>query len=310
MIAASMFLFASCGTDVEDTTGNITYSALNFVTPMNGEGDPFFVESNYAFYFNFSQAKTSVAVNGLKLNNVDYNFTTDTIAYNQYYVQTTQGVGMYNEIKGAKANVNKDKLLPLGAFNCEITGLFYWNTTVIPGFDSPKLQNGDGSMLVMQYNIGNEYTVRTVQPDEFFSGTTVTTINMGGTMSQFENKEAGYRVKLNKDYKTADVIIYNARFAEQMPKLTAVVLRGLDVKFEDGNYYIEGKDIIPQVPESGALTDYTNYPFNNFELTFTDHKLTCAYISYNVSVKMGDRSVPAYGNVNDASYLLKVTNAQ
>lgn len=315
MIALSMLSMASCNTDVSDTTATVGYVGINLVTPLDGTSEPFITEANYRFFFNLTKGVTSVAMDGLKIDNADNSFSTDTVPFTQYYVHTDLGDGILDRITGAKGNFNKDASLPLSGFNCDLTGLFYWNNTIIPGIENPAWMSSDPTMLVMQYKVGNEYLIKTLQQDAFYCGTTKTTV--GGTQS-FENKEMTYRVKFNKGYKTVDVIIYNAKFSEKAPSLTAVVLKNLDVTFETdtfgpGTYTISGTDIIPYVPDGGALTEYKNYPFKNFRMEFKNDALTESVISYNVELhiqKDGKEIVmPAEGSVLDASYLIKAKNA-
>lgn len=308
IVAVSMLAMTSCNTDVDDSTSSMAYATLNYVTPIDGQSTPFITDAAYKYFFNLSKGRASVAMDGLSIDNVKYSFSTDTVPFSQTAYQVNNSIAFVNRITNVKGDVNKDSLLPLSSFNCEMTGLFYWPRNVIPGIDAPTILSNDGTMIIMQYNIGREYNIKTVQPDAFFCGTTHTTVSGA---QPFESNDMAYRVKLNKGFKTADIIIYNAKFSDKMPKpLTAVVLKDLNIKFGSGTYSIEGTDIIPFVPESGALTEYKNYPFERFSLVITDGALTQANISYKVNLhleKDGQEVVlPAEGYVNGASYLIKV----
>lgn len=305
--ALSMLTMASCDTSVNDSTTSVSYATLNYVTPLDGQSAPFITDAAYRYFFNLSKGRASVAMDGLSIDNVKYSFSTDTVPFTQTAYQVNNSIAFVNRITGVKGNVNKDSLLPVSDFNCEMTGLFYWYRNVIPGIDTPSLLSNDGTMIIMQYNIGQEYSVKTLQPDAFFCGTTHTSVQGA---EPFESTDMAYRVKFNKGFKTVDVIIYNAKFSDKAPSLSAVVLKNLDVKFRSGTYSIEGTNIIPFVPESGALTEYKNYPFERFSLDIKDNALTQATISYKVNLHLerdGQEVVlPAEGYVNDASYLIKI----
>lgn len=305
--AVSMFAMTSCNTDVDDTTTTMSYATLNYVTPLDGQSTPFITDAAYKYFFNLSQGKASVAMDGLSIDNIKYSFSTDTVPFMQEAYQVNNSFTIVNKISGVKGNVNRDATLPISDFNCDLTGLFYWPRNVIPGIDAPTILSNDGTMIIMQYNIGSEYSVKTVQPDAFFCGTTHTMVSGA---QPFETSDMAYRVKFNKGFKTVDIIIYNAKFSDKAPSLSAVVLKDLSVKFDSGTYSIEGANIVPFVPDGGALTEYKDYPFERFSLIITDNALTQANISYKVNLHLNrdgqEVVLPAEGYVNGASYLIKV----
>ncbi|MDE6772583.1 MAG: hypothetical protein K2J49_08275 [Muribaculaceae bacterium] len=294
-MAVAMLSMTSCNTDVDDTVATVGYATLNLVSPA--EGESYITDALYKFYFNQTKQVSSIAMDGLKINNTNYAFSTDTVKYTQYYVQTESGIGAYNEIKNATGYVNKDLSLPVRNLNCQVTSLYYWRFTNIPGVENPVYSSSDPSMVIMQYDMGDDYNVKTVQPDAFYCGTTRTTIS--GT-SPYETTEMTYRLKINKGYKTADMIIYNAKFAEAMPlPLTAVVLKDLPIKFERGSYSIEATNVVPKISEAGQLIDNDKYTFDTFRMFFTNIELTGADISYKVAGRFE-------GEVTDASYVVKI----
>lgn len=311
--ALSMLATTSCDTDVDDTTTTLNYDqVLNYVTPLDGQTTPFITDAKYSYFFNLSKGTASVTMDGLSIDNVKYSFSTDTVGFTQYsYALSGSGYSFINRIPGVKGNVNRDAMLPVSGFNCDMVGagLYYWKWDTVLGIDNPTLSS-DGTMIVMKYNIGNEYSIKTVQPDAFFCGTTNTYVGAG--QQAFESTSIMYRVKLNKDkgYKTADVIIYNAKFSENAPALTAVVLEDLEVKFSAGTYTIEGADLIPKCPDGAVLLEQPNYPFEQFSMDIYGEDLTQAVINYKVNLNIEREgqvmTMDAVGNVSDASYLVKI----
>ena len=92
-----------------------------------------------------------------------------------------------------------------------------------------------------------------------------------------------YRVLIDLEKKTADIIIYNAKFAAAAPPLKAILLKGLKVTWGKGSYSIEGENLIPSVPEGGTWQENPRYVFNKFAFNTNGKTMTDANMSYLVA---------------------------
>ncbi len=167
----------------------------------------------------------------------------------------------------------------------EITKLYGYYTSAVYNYEVP----GDPfrpllipTMLVMSYETPDA-TVKTFSRDPFFRGETTTTYSFGGNSQTYKTNDAVYRVHFANDMATADVIIYNIKFAAQMPQaLQGVVMKNLPVSLERDGYKISVENIIPEMLESGALTPYPAYTFDKFVLKSSSEDLTQVTCQYTV----------------------------
>lgn len=146
---------------------------------------------------------------------------------------------------------------------------------------------------VISFNSGN-YLVRTFWPDATFFGTTTT--SFGDPVTNYENKQIGYRVIMNlKDGKnTADVYLLNAKFAEAAPQISVIRLKELPIEFSANGISIKATDKVPDTVMSGNVTGSNgtsdgyvpmpSFTFNEFTFTQTGD-LTSATIGYKVAGK-------------------------
>lgn len=136
---------------------------------------------------------------------------------------------------------------------------------------------------VMQYDLNSRWRIRTFWPDVTFGGTTIT--RMPSSSEPYSNSAIRYRVVMHLDAAptayTADVILYNASFAPQMPTLKAIVLKNLSLTFDETGYYIEGANVAPYMYEAGQLLETPKFTINEFRLTCGGN-LTSAAINYKV----------------------------
>lgn len=146
--------------------------------------------------------------------------------------------------------------------------------------------------LLMSYNV-NDRTVKTFPVRPLFSGKTVTKYMMGPAGEKTSENEKGlYEVTFSTDMKKASVVIYNIKFAEEMPAvLDAVILNDLAVEYDENGYTISGTDIIPDVKESNGLTPYPNFPFASFKMWTTTADLASVDCEYVVNAKIQEREM-------------------
>lgn len=293
----------SCTTHVDDTTQTLSLGTLNLVTPLDGDGAPFFRPQSYNCFFNMTQGRAAVSVADMSLNNVNYSFATDSVPFTWYNVVNDMGgVAQYIKMDNLKGKVNNSTELQLRNFNVLITGLFHWNATQVTGVKTYAYPN---IMGIVTYGIGNKFLVQSLQPVSFYRGTTVIT-PMGNSpiTTPYTTDQITYRVVLDPEKKKAEVILYRAKFNENMPELVAIVLNDLDVVLKYGTYEVSGTNIVPTTPDAGAQTPNDSYMFEDFKLTFTDTELTKAAIDFNVQIKpMGNAR---FNGSMSGSYLMEI----
>lgn len=275
LFSAALLALGACSTEVEDQTQTVGYAAVNLITPLNG-GEPFASKGSYRFFLNLTQAKGTVSTSSLMIDNKAYSFQTDTVSYS--YIG---GQGMVIRMQNLKGNLDGDKDMPLSGANFDITSYYYVANISVPGYS--QLPENSYPYVIGQYTAGN-WDVATFQEDASYYGVTTTSYaGEGGALQSYTNEEMLYRVIIDIDKKTADVIIYNAKFAEPAPTLQAILLKDLNVTWNQGSYSITGEEVVPGVAEGASWTDNPNYVFNKFEMTTTNRKLTQADMEYQVA---------------------------
>lgn len=139
--------------------------------------------------------------------------------------------------------------------------------------------NKGGVKVNTYFKVGEEYTIATFPLEAFYNG--VTTAETGN--GTFQNPNAQYKFMIDLKQNTVTLVIYNAKFAEKMPPLASVTLRGLKLKTSrQYGYEIEGKDITPTVGMGDNEVAYPNYIFHTFTMHPTDKMLTKVAIDYTV----------------------------
>lgn len=280
-------MLASCGTDVKDTTKTISYVASNLITPLDGS-PAYATNCVYSFHFNLTQGTASVATDNLIINNSAQTLTTDTVSITNRIYNSGEVIG----INGAKGYLN-NRATPVTDLNMVISSLFYYDQTNAPGITGIPLAYVTPK-VIGKYRIGNEYEVRTFSHDEFFAGKTVTTYPGAEGMETFETEGMLYRVVINVKDNTADVVIYNAKFAPKAPELTGVILTGLKVAWGAAGYEISGTNLVPSIIEGYAATPNETYKFDSFSFSTTSDNLVSAKIDYSVAGRFQGAFTGAY----------------
>lgn len=281
-VLATGMILASCEPSTGEATQTIAYPALNFATQIDGTGSSMSWGA-YTFNFNYTEQKESVSTTNLVVDNTSYGFSTNGVKYED--LSPSRGMGLYAE--GFTGNVGASNQLSDCAFFLSSfpipSGMEYvpskkWIPIIADPKDNNKSDYHPGAMyrpnydvppiLVGKYKVGNLFEVVTCSTDMSFFGTTVTTYPPDNSYS---TDKMVYRVFLDIKNQTADVVIYDAKFAEPAPALANVYLPSLKLTLKDGNYEVEGNDVVPMVPEGeGAQTTllpYPNFTFKSFKLS-------------------------------------------
>lgn len=294
-LALSMGL-ASCNTDgYQKITRTITTSTINIVTSIN-DGTVYASPGYYIFNTTMTDYENSVNLSSKDLiaNNTSYDFNTEesdykSTGYDIYLKNVTASAG------NSGMEINNDQFLVLYYYNTDQQNYnlvynkygYYFDNTNIGNYTfslDPKL-DPKLWITIAKYDIGSSYRVNTFQTNTFFKGTTKTTYPMNP--DGFVTDDITYRFIINRDNETntysADMILYNARFAAEMPmSLVAVLVEGLDVEFTASGVNITGENIIPKWYTNGEFMDLERYTFKSVDFRTTNDSYTSAEMVYQV----------------------------
>lgn len=272
--AVAVLLTTACSGNENKSEYNYNIPTLNYVSSTDGTSEPIISGSYYNYRMNMMNNTMEVAAKIGTTVNGTTQFTTSSIPFQPLYFNIEGAV--YEIVKSESFVAGKtDNGDPINDFYCELTSLAH-TPPIIAGLPEVSLPNI--KFTFMQYSIGSKYTVRTFWNDLTFTGTTSTS-HPGGT---FSSDKVMYRVVMNIKDGKATVILYNAKFAENMPELTNIVLENLPIDFKNYGYVIKASNVTPKVFEGGEGTPNTKFIFSNFELASSGN-LSTAHCSYEVN---------------------------
>lgn len=274
----------SCNGDSEDKrilSGIVP--AYNLFTPLGGDGKVGVALASYIYSAKSPEAVIALSVTGMALpNGAMATFSTVEMPMRPEIVQIDGNSYEIIGFSAASATQN-------GVAVKDLKG--YLNQAAYPApelKDYPVLLPGGSShYIVADYNLSDEWRVRTFWPDMTFRGTTETTYP--GMTEAFTTGDIKYRVVMRRDANNgltgkADIIFYDAKFAPQAPPLSVVLLKDLDLAFTAKGYVVTGKNIAPMTLENGGYTPNKFFTFNEFSMEVSGN-LTFAKIGYKVAGK-------------------------
>lgn len=172
-----------------------------------------------------------------------------------------------------------------------VNNYYYYSNKGVNSGSKPPM----GTLVASRFRVGGEYTVTVIPHIAYYGGTTVTRYNLGGEEKESTFYEPLYYITLDINKMTADLVIYNARFAEGMPSLAAVNVKGLKLEpSREHGYRIYGKDIEPSVGVGSNEVAYPQYIFNEIEMHPTDELCTACDITYKVANKYEGSFIGSY----------------
>ena len=270
----------SCNLDVDDSENYLsgTYTCSNLVIPADGE--PFATNASYTAAFYTNSGTLTISTSDLNLGYGTFKFQTNAVPSETklYSVDWSNSALDVTTFSGASANSDGVTIQNLGGFMSSVVNVLSTNDPINPEFGFIAR-----IPLVISYTANHDYTVKTFMKDAIYRGTTsITTV--GSQTEPFINDTIRYRVIFSQDYKKADIIFYDAKFAERMPVTIHFVLQDLDVKFTKNGYTISGTDVIPSLYDPSGLTPAPNYVFKSFDFTNTSADLTVGAAMYTVQI--------------------------
>ena len=280
LLAGMTMGFASCNLDSDPESNYMIgeYTACNHVSSI--DGDAFVTNASYKLTIYYTEGLASLSTANLSLGYGTKNFATTNMPYTVKYVgdQTT---GYYDMTSFTGGTSNQEGLTITNVKGTASSGVN------ILGPKDPQLTGYEFKPyipIVLSYNVNDDYTVKTFAKDAIYNGTT--NVRNAASGDIFTNNDVRYRVVFSEDFKKADVIFYDAKFASRMEPIT-FVLKGLSVNITKAGYTItnpEGEVIIPLWWESNGFTEMENYPVTSFLLTNVSDNLTMATVNYTVAL--------------------------
>lgn len=280
-------LLTGCGLDsIDDTERTVTYSVYNHITRLDGTGSVIATQGSYRLFFNVTQGWANITSTDLMYDNTKHMVSTIDMGYSgNAYVNPDMGIrGEVIRLDGGEGNVaaaGSSSVTSLSA----VTSPFhnYVVTVTVPGY---PVTGAGMSRLVMGYDYADTYRVRTFYPDNTFAGKTVTDwpdSEAAGGVATMEGENTIYRLVMDIEKGTADMIMYEPKFSDKMPPISALVLKGLTLTLTPSGYEVTGTGVIPEQLEAGATTPVEAFPFNSIRIVTTDSGMTQASIDFTVA---------------------------
>lgn len=291
-------LLASCNLNNDDDSNyqKFTYSTCNLVIPADGNAFP--SNDAYVLYYYPYSSTVTVSSTALSLGVGSAPFTTANMHYDVAAYGDAGAVYTVTKFSGGSALDGNVSISNLSGFTSEIVNTVPSHISEYPFVWNPA--------IVMQYTANYDYTVKTFSTDAVYNGlTSLTTLNSENP--PYDNDQGLYRVVFHTDLKKADVIFYNAKFADRMPSQTFIV-KDLEVVYTKNSYMIrmpEGSDgIVPlrQEGQGGQFTPYPSYVFTQFQLAPSTSDLTGVMINYSIDNSYDGKVVAQYRGTFNGFY--------
>lgn len=269
---SALILATGCNKESEaNQTFNI--AAYNLVTSADPAVLPEVSGTRYVSTFDVGRGKLTFGVSNLMLGGQKLTFATDPAPYQSYNLNLGSG-GYHNIFTTQASSAGMAGSTEIRNLKAELTTALYSPNIALSAY--PVSYPGDLT-LVASYQIGN-YTVRTFWPDASFAGIMSTTMG-NADPERFEG--VLFRVVMDMEKSTANVLMYNIKFSDKMPVQSCLVLKGLSLAFNHDGWVISGQDIIPSQIEGGTETPNPGFPFRKFEMT-SEGDLTVAEATFDV----------------------------
>lgn len=286
-LLSSGLAMTSCNLDVDDSENynNNTYgNVANLLIPV-AEGNASAMQDTYVITDYFYAGNLAVTSTNFSTGISKGAFTTSPMDY------TVETAGQYPYLRsivrfqGGHAAGSGFTVSNLEGFVTAFPTLLPDSATMIKDYPYQPVPS-----LVISYNVNDAYNVRTFAWDAVYGGKTSVKAAMS-PVPMYEGEETFYRLYFHTDMKQADMIVYGAKFASQMPPLT-FVLKNLDVVYNRQGFTVQkpaGEEyMIPYVPEgqnqSQVLVPYPSRRISQLMFTPTSTDLTNAMLDFSVQM--------------------------
>ena len=273
---------SSCnsGENVAEFTSE--FLCCNLVVSNDGKANA--SHSKYRLGFDMTDGELNVATSTLDLGGTEnYSFTSSMMKSNTTYgsVDWINGRLDITSFSGGSAKTGQISVSNLKGVTSSVVNIINTNDPKVPGYAFTPYYP-----LIMSYSVNDQYTVKTFMSDAVYTGTT--TIRTVGGANEFSNNGVRYRIVMNSKLNKADVIFYDAKFAEAMPRTIQFVLKDMDLTFNKSGYIItnpNNESVTPYLVDGEeGLTPAPSYQITNFLLSNVSDDLTVANINYTVQI--------------------------
>lgn len=269
---------SSCSLDNDDDNNYFTnnYRCANLVIPSTGNTT--MQDASYSLTIYPLSSTLNVTTSDLVINGTKYVFATNAMEAKTSLFSYEGNNYDITYFSGGTAAASGLDVTNLQGFLSSKFNILGTNDPANPAYVFRPF-----TPLVMSYTVNGSNTVKTFAPDAIYTGvTSITTV--GSTDAPFTNDGIRYRVIFKEDYSKADVILYNANFASNMPVTINCILEDLTVAVNKDGYSIMGSNIVPSLYDETGLTPAPGFPFASFQLDNNSSDLSTAAIQYTVQI--------------------------
>lgn len=280
--------FTSCNSDNDySSVTNTIILGYNLFTPVDGNGTPFVGSGTYNMTIKYPESTITLsATNMATPTGVSATFKTLPMGFVTNYIVIDETSRESITFKSADPSDVGSKIYNL---NANVTNAIYFppkfeDLDALPGYKW-FVPTQSIHHLFMQYQFGDNWNVRTFWPDMTYQGQTITSYPQAS--EPYSTVGVKYRVIMNvkEDFsigKTADVIMYDAKFAAPQPEISYIVLKGLDLQFNENGYTVSGTNVVPYMVEGGEYIEVPRYMFNDFNASVSGD-MTGVKMSFTVA---------------------------
>lgn len=285
-VCTALFL-TSCDSESETPTSSYfeVYNTLTLISPADGT-DPVVATPVYKVSQN-TRNQMSVSVASFEAAGHKISFDSGFSAF-KYGIRELGNLSLevYTYEKSTTDSHNGENITNLS--------MIYTNDYVVPSaYSASPTASVDfpygNYMFLARYDIEGVGTANTFYSMAAFGGETTTSFpGQGGVMQSYTDGNTTFEYAIDTKAMTADIIIYDARFAQQMPSIPVMRVEGLTVKYKTGAIEMTGTGIIPEVLEGGSdgaenWTPNMRYQFDDITFEIKGEYLNVANAHFTVA---------------------------
>lgn len=167
-------------------------------------------------------------------------------------------------------------------------------TATISDFDMEfTMRVGNSSALAMlEFTLDGTYQISTLLTTSNFVGTTTSTLIADPETDPFTTTNTTYSVIVNRETSKAQVRIYQAQFASNMPtNLGTMVLDNIPVTFTSQGFAAIQTQVIPQIANANGTSDpYPQFTLTNVKIAYVagmhfNMEFDCAAFARHVDIQ-------------------------
>lgn len=275
LLMASALLLTSCGVDKDqpNNTQKATATLPTVIIPTDASKPAeILTDANYTMVNYFSTGTWTVQVNNLKPS------FSNALSFTSPQMSPTFST---------KIGLQMSFLTPFLAQNNAVINTLSMIVSDTYNYYVDSAAPTLGVFYFINFKVGDEYKVKTFEPNTFYAGNTVSSYTTeDGVKKSYTATKPMFNIQFSANLTKADLIIYNARFAEEMPEISRMVISGLKVEPDRMyGYRITGTGINPVVGDGAHATEYPTFQFTDIDFHPINDNLTEAQLTF----KVGDR---------------------